>query len=63
MINPRLYKLCMFNWETNVKATKELCTDPEEGTGGTYHKYIWSFGNTGPDPLENHKATKPAMWD
>ena len=25
------------------------------------HKNIWFLSNTGPDPLKNHKATKPAL--
>ena len=25
------------------------------------HKAIGSYSNTGPDPLKNHKATKPAF--
>ena len=38
--------------------------DPEEGTGGRVlknHKNIGFLSNTGPDPLKNHKATKPAF--
>ena len=27
------------------------------------HNSIGFFSNTGPDPLENHKATKPAFND
>ena len=42
------------------------CADPEgRGAGGSdppgkSQKYS-GFSNTGPDPLENHKATKPAF--
>ena len=40
--------------------------DPEGGTGGPdpplkNHKNIGFLSNTGPDPLKNHKATKPAF--
>ena len=47
------------------------CADPEGGGGGVQgvctpsgksQKYR-VFSNTGPDPLENHKATKPAFHD
>ena len=38
-------------------------TDPEGGQGVRNllknHKNIMFLSNTGPDPLENHKATKP----
>ena len=45
----------MFSW-----------VDPEVGTGGPdtplkNHKNIGFPSNTGPDPLKNHKATKPAF--
>ena len=33
--------------------------DPEGGPGN--HKSIGFLSNTGPDPLENHQATKPAF--
>ena len=40
-------------------------TDPEGGQGIRTplknHKYIGFLSNTGPDPLESHKATKPAF--
>ena len=44
----------------------ESCADPEGGTGGSgpplkNHKNIGFLSNTGSDPLENHKATKPAF--
>ena len=44
--------------------------DPEVGTGGpdpppppppVNHKNIGFLGNTGPNPLKNHKATNPAL--
>ena len=42
--------------------------DPEGGGGAgdldpppEESQYIGFFGNTGPDPLKNHKATKPAF--
>ena len=40
--------------------------DPEGGTVGldpfyTNHKNIGFLSKTGPDPLKNHKATKPAF--
>ena len=31
------------------------------GTGVPYTKAIWFLSNTGPDPLKNHKAIKPAF--
>ena len=42
------------------------CTDPEGWDRGVqtsleYHKAIGFLSNTGPDPMENHKATKPAF--
>ena len=41
------------------------CADTEGDTGGpdptSWNITIFFFGNTGPDPLENHKATKPAF--
>ena len=41
--------------------------DPEEGTGGPdtlrNYKNIGFLSNTGPDPLKNHKATRPAFSD
>ena len=42
------------------------CTDPERWTGVQdpplkNHKNIGFLSNTGPDPLKNHKATKPAF--
>ena len=42
------------------------CADPEGGGQGVRtplknHKNIGFLSNTGPDPLENHKATKPAF--
>ena len=36
------------------------CADPEGG-GGKNHKTIGFLSNTGPDLLDNHKATKPAF--
>ena len=43
--------------------------DPEEDRGSgppppplKYHKAIGFLSNTGPDPLENHKATMPAFY-
>ena len=41
--------------------------DPEGGTGGLdspplkNHKNVGFLSNTGPDPLKNHNATKPAF--
>ena len=43
------------------------CADPEGGTGGLHpppeksQKYKGFLSNTGPDPLKNHKAAKPAF--
>ena len=36
--------------------------DRGSGPPGKSQKYSF-FSNTGPDPLENHKATKPAFHD
>ena len=36
------------------------CVDSDGGTGKN-HKNIVFLSNTGPDPLKNHKATKPAF--
>ena len=48
---------------------KSVCAvaDPEGGAGGLHpetlknHKNIGFFSNTGPNPLKNQKATKPAF--
>ena len=38
------------------------CGDPERGGRGFGPPPpLKSFSNTGPDPLKNHKATKPAL--
>ena len=42
------------------------CADPEGGGWGLdptlkNHKNIGFLSNTGPDPLKNHKVTKPAF--
>ena len=37
------------------------CADPERRTPLNNHKAIGFFSNTGPDPLENNKATKPVF--
>ena len=41
------------------------CPDPEGGQGVRTplknHKNIGFLSSTGPDPLKNHKATKPAF--
>ena len=52
-----------------VRACVSPCTDPEVGTGGPdtapptpeKSQNIGFLSNTGPDPLKNHKATKPAF--
>ena len=38
-------------------------TDPGQGSGSPLKNYknIEFLSNTGPDPLKNHKATKPAF--
>ena len=45
-----------------------MCGSSGGGTGvvdppppGKSQKYSFFFSNTGPDPLENHIATKPAF--
>ena len=48
----------------SVLFPKPSCADPEGKTGGPdtplkIHKNIGFFSNTGPNPLKNHKATKP----
>ena len=47
----------------NLSIDLVACADPEGGgTGGLQnHKNIGFLFNTGPDPLKNHKATKPAF--
>ena len=40
------------------------CADPEVGdreSGPRRTNTIWFLSNTGPDPLENYEATKPAF--
>ena len=52
--------------ETDERIVCSSCADPEAGTGGPdprlleNRKTIGFLSNTGPDPLKNHKATKPA---
>ena len=45
--------------------TNNTCADPEEWQGVRnplkYHKNIGFLSKTGPYPLKNHKATKPAF--
>ena len=47
------------------KLHHSTCADPDGGQGVRTplenHKNIGFFSNTGPDPLKNHKATKPAF--
>ena len=45
---------------------RSACANPDGGTGGPTsplenHKNIGFLSNTGPDPLKNLKATKPAF--
>ena len=62
--------------EYETYADLHSCSDPEVGGGGgggggagspepppplKNHKTIWFLSNTGPDHLENYKATKPAV--
>ena len=55
---------CIFDYvEVN-----NSCSDPERGSGGPTpstpmknHKHIVFLSNTCPDPLNNHKSTKPAF--
>ena len=49
-----------------IANTRKACADPEGMTGGLdFHldnyKAIGCLSSTGPDPLENNKATKPAF--
>ena len=49
----------------NPHSGPHICVDPE-GAGGAdlpleNRKAIGFLSNTGPDPLENHTATKPAF--
>ena len=61
----------LFKRFLNLKLMNISCTDPEGGGGGggqgvriphplKNHKNIEFPSNTGPDPLKNHNATKPA---
>ena len=64
-----LCKISNFHFKPNWIAASicSPCADPEGGRGsgppppppGKNHKYIFFLSNTGPDPLKNHKATKP----
>ena len=54
--------------EYETYADLHSCSDPEGGGPGSpepplekNHKAIEFVSNTGPDPLENYKATKPAV--
>ena len=44
---------------------QDTCADPKGGQGSVpplkNHKNIGFLSNTGPDPLKNHKDTKPAL--
>ena len=55
-------KMCMLQQFSKVGLS---CTDPEGGTGGPdspeKSQKIGFLSNTGPDPLKNYKATKPAF--
>ena len=47
-------------------ALVQICADHDVGIGGPdhplkNHENIAFLSNTGPDPLKNHKATKPAF--
>ena len=59
--------LVVVNSERPYNAIQALsCADPEGEQGVQTnplknHKNIGLLGNTGQDPLENHKATKPAF--
>ena len=51
-------------YKSTEKSFKEItCADPEGGQGVPLknHKNIGFLSNTGPDPLTNYKATKPAF--
>ena len=53
-------------YECLINLTVYLCADPEKGGRGSgppleNHKAIGFLSNTGPDPIKNHKATKPAF--
>ena len=55
-----------FSWRGMVELKATACANPEGGTGGPSsplenHKNIGCLSNTGPDPLKNHKSTKPAF--
>ena len=58
-----LYVLLFLEKEAEIggrdKAPGKTCTDPEGRAGSGNHKAIGFLSNTGPDPLENPKATKP----
>ena len=50
---------------SGVNYVQASCADPEGGAGGPdppeNHKAIGFLINTDLDPMENHKATKPAF--
>ena len=56
---------CTYLFELRRDGLYISCVDPEGGGGFRIplgnHKAIGSHSNTGPDPLKNHKATKPAF--
>ena len=56
---------CQISQMCSKMATFSAGANPEEGTGGPdpplkNHKKGF-LSNTGPDPLKNHRATKPAF--
>ena len=60
-----LFGVSYYSWAIKpVLFTLSICADPEVGGGGgggglKNHKNIGSLSNTGPDPLKDHKSTKP----
>ena len=59
---------CCINicFENSTTESEYSCADPEGGRGSGHplenHNNIGFLScNTGPDPLKNHKATKPAL--
>ena len=58
------YFTVRFRWLA-ILILSSACADPERDRGSgpslNNHKKYRVFSNTGPDPLKNHKATKPAF--
>ena len=61
-----IFFMLFFKGTYDQKRNNYSCVDPERGGHGPTpllknHKHIRFLSNTDPDPLVNHKATKPAF--